>query len=265
MRQAERDINDTSSPSGHRLGYRILAADATRLAGNFSNPKASSILFCGGYRSSFIDGQKADFLYKQAQSCGLGLTLFDYSGHGVSDGVFEELGVVDWFKDTRHVLESVLGTPQLVIGSSMGGWLAMLLARDCPALVQGLILLAPACDFPQQLWTHLTQKERQRLTCEKILTRTEADGDEQTYSQALFRQARFVSIFDYPPIAWRGKLRILHGTEDVIVPLGWGRRCLEFLDSPDKKMTELDGEDHRLSSPRALACLWDTVREALVA
>jgi len=98
-----------------------------------------------------MDGGKAEFLHARCRDLGHAFTRFDYGGHGKSSGRFADGTIGDWYRDALAILDTVCQGPQIVVGSSMGAWMALMLARDRPDRVAGLILIAPAPDFPQRL------------------------------------------------------------------------------------------------------------------
>ena len=115
-----------------------------------TNGKAPGVIFCGGYMSD-MTGRKALSLEALCRDTDHGFLRFDYSGHGASEGLFEDGTISSWTQDTLAVLDSVVTGPQILVGSSMGGWIMLLVALARKNRVQGLVGIAPAADFTQRL------------------------------------------------------------------------------------------------------------------
>lgn len=137
-----------TTPQGRRIAYN-------RLPGT-----GPGIVFLGGFKSD-MQGSKALFLQDWAAAQGRAFLRFDYSGHGQSSGDFEEGCIGDWAADARAAIEALTEGPQVLIGSSMGGWIALLLARGLPDRVAGLVGIAAAPDFTARTWAEdLTDAQR---------------------------------------------------------------------------------------------------------
>ena len=141
---------DTSA--GRRIAYHIVEAQGDISA-------SPGVVFLGGFRSE-MTGTKASWLDDWARSRGRAYLRFDYSGHGASSGEFEEGCVGDWAEDATEVLERLTEGPQVLVGSSMGGWIALLLARRLPERVAALVGIAAAPDFTERMFRGFSEAQR---------------------------------------------------------------------------------------------------------
>ena len=141
----------------------LLTPEGRRLAYNRIPGRGPGVVFLGGLRSD-MTGTKALYLQDWAESEGRAFLRFDYSGHGQSSGTFEEGAIGDWFEDATHVIDRMTEGPQILVGSSMGGWIALLLARSMPERVAGLVTIAAAPDFTEDdMWGGMSDAERELL------------------------------------------------------------------------------------------------------
>ncbi|PYE83933.1 alpha/beta fold hydrolase [Pseudoroseicyclus aestuarii] len=235
-----------TTPQGRRIAYASTEGEGP------------GILFLGGFRSD-MEGTKAQYLQRWAEEAGRGFTRFDYSGHGASEGLFEEGCIGDWAEDAAAVLEMTEG-PQILVGSSMGGWIALLLARARPERIAGLALIAAAPDFTESFWTELDAAGQERLMTEGAVERDEGWGDPYPVTRRLIEDGRAQSVLDRPlPLPF--PVRLMQGTEDEAVPTAWALRLLEHATSPDLRLTLVSGADHRFSSPDCLELVSAAVDE----
>lgn len=242
-----------------RIAYRDIPRNAS--GPTATNSRSPGILFCGGFHSN-MDGGKAAFLSQRCAEAGQGFVRFDYRGHGLSGGRFPDGTIGDWYDDARLIFDTVCQGPQIVVGSSMGGWMALLLARDRPERICGLVLIAPAPDFPQRLMLpQLDEAAKTALKRDGMWYRpSEFEEDPYPITQALIDESRRHEILDGPKITVNGRVHILHGTGDEVVPLDHARRVAEHLNTPNVELEIVEGGDHRLSDPPNLDRLWRAVQ-----
>jgi pimeloyl-ACP methyl ester carboxylesterase len=243
------DTQFVAAPDGLRIAYAATqAADA-----------APGILFCGGFRSD-MTGTKALALEAAAKTRGAGFVRFDYTGHGQSDGAFLDGSIGRWKDDTLLVLDRVCRGPQIVVGSSMGGWLATLAALARPGRVAGLVLIAPALDFTEDLmWAQMTPEQRATLQRDGILREPSAYSDQPyEYTLKLIEDGRRHCILA-GGIEVRAPVRILQGMNDPDVPWRHAVKTVEAFRDDDTRLTLIRDGDHRLSRPQDLALLIETV------
>ena len=222
----------------------------------------SGVIFLGGYRSD-MGGTKAVALEAWAKARGRAFLRFDYGGHGGSGGDFTELGIADWFDDARAALNLTQG-PQVLVGSSMGGWLALLLARACPERIAGLIGIAAAPDFTEDsLLPSLTAVERAAMDRVGLIERPSGYSDgPYIFTQRLIDQGR-ANLVLRAPLALPFPTRFLQGTADTDVPVAVAQRLIDHASGPDIRLTLVKGADHRFSTPDCLALIESNLDEIL--
>ncbi|MGD8327010.1 MAG: alpha/beta hydrolase [Sphingomonadales bacterium] len=230
-----------------------------KLAFHHSHGKGPGVVFLGGFMSD-MTGTKATALESHVQACGHGFTRFDYSGHGASDGAFRDGTIGRWKDDALAVLDEVAEGPQILIGSSMGGWIALLCALARPEKVKGLILIAPAPDFTERLmWPDFSDEEKALIQSQGYIEQPSDYGDEPyVITKALIEDGRDHLLLD-KLIALDIPVRILHGMKDVDVPYQLSFDLIEALTSTDVVLTLVKEGDHRLSEEDDIMRLNTTV------
>ena len=180
---------------------------------------------------------------------------FDYSGHGTSGGAFIDGSIGVWAADAEAVIDAKTQGPLLLIGSSMGGWIALLVAMRKPERVTAVIGIAAAPDFTEKLmWEAMTFEERARLLKEGILKIPSQYGDPTPITKHLIEDGRNHLLLG-GPILLDCKVRLLHGQADPDVPWEIALQIAERLVTSDVEVTLIKDGDHRLSRPRDLAIL----------
>jgi pimeloyl-ACP methyl ester carboxylesterase len=217
------------------------------------------VVFLPGFNSSLL-GIKAAALAQWAEAAGRPFVRFDYSGHGASDGRFADGTVSQWRQDALDVLDALTLGRQVLVGSSMGGWLALLVALARPERVAGLVLVAPAADFTERLlWARMPEPVRQEILQRGVWMRPSQYGPEPyPITRALIEDGRRHLLLD-GPIAVDCPVRILHGQLDPDVPWTHGLALLSRLRSRDATFSLLPRGDHRLSDAASLARLAEMV------
>jgi pimeloyl-ACP methyl ester carboxylesterase len=233
-----------TSPKGRRLAFRHNPA---------SSGKLTFVWMCG-FRSD-ISGTKVLRLEDWANRTGHGFLAFDYSGHGQSGGAFEDGTVSRWRADALAAIDSQTDGPLVVVGSSMGGWMALLAALARPDRVKGLILIAPAPDFTEKLmWPEFSAKAQAEIM-EQGFTLRPSDYDEPyTITRALIEDGRQWQVLD-KPIGFDGPVRILQGMQDSDVPWTHAARLVDVMTTSDLAITLIKDGDHRLSREQDIARL----------
>jgi len=233
---------------GSRIAYR---------RGEGSKPGA---IFLGGLASDMA-GTKATALELHAQARGRAFLRFDYSGHGRSSGRFEEGSIGLWRNDAVAALEHLSEGPQILIGSSMGGWIALLATLAQPERVAGLILVAPAPDFTERIMRPaLSADERRALEAHGRIEQPNPYGEEPTIITAHLLEEARTHLLLGGPIPITAPVRILHGQRDTDVPWQLSLELAGRLESADVETTLVKSGDHRLSDPadlERLAAAWD--------
>ena len=241
-------------PDGERIAY--VRQDA--------RPGNANLIWLGGFKSD-MDGTKALALEAWAKATGRGFLRFDYYGHGKSSGDFEEGTIGRWQADAIAVLDQLTEGPQILVGSSMGGWISLLAAKDRAERLAGMLLIAPAPDFTSKLmWPGFSDEIRQTiLTTGKFEEPSPYDDEVFIVTKKLIEDGKNWSVLG-DPIAFEGPVRILQGVLDESVPWEHALKCMDVLTSEDIVFTLIKDGDHRLSSGPELARLISTA-EALAA
>lgn len=224
--------------------------------------RGPTVVFLAGFGSD-MSGEKASDLARFCAGRGQAMLRFDYSGHGASEGRFEEGTIGLWRADALDAVDALTDGPLVVVGSSMGGWIALLLALARPARVKALLGIAPAPDFTELLiWSALPFEARERLLAEGRIQVPNPYGPPQIITRALIEDGRSHLVLG-GAIPLRLPIRILHGREDRDVPWELSLRLLEQVESTDVHLTLIKDGDHRLSRPADLALLRHTLAPLL--
>lgn len=225
--------------------------------------KPGLVWFCG-FKSEMIS-TKASALDAYAEETGRGFLRFDYSGHGETGGDFELGTIGRWLEESLAVFRAQTEGPTILVGSSMGGWLALLLARELERLgetdrIAGMVLIAPAVDFTESLfWANASAETRRAILEDGAWRRPSAYEDgSYVFTRALVEDGRKHQLFG-GLIRSHGSTRILQGMRDEDVPYTHALKLVEHMPSDPVTLTLVRDGDHRLSRPQDLALL----REAL--
>jgi pimeloyl-ACP methyl ester carboxylesterase len=239
------EIQLLQRPDGETIAYR-------RIGG--SGP---TIVWIGGFRSD-MEGTKALALEAAAQERGWSYVRYDHFAHGQSSGDWRQATIGRWREDAIALIDSLEG-PVIPVGSSMGGWVALLLALARPERMHGLVLVNPAQDFTERLmWPSLDDHVRQSILRDGEALIVEAGLGEYVLTGRMFEEARDWLLLDAAiPIA--APVHILQGRADETVPQAHALALVERLTGGDVTLDLVEGGDHRLSTPRDLARLVDAV------
>ena len=220
-------------------------------------------MFLGGFMSD-MSGTKAAHLEAYAAARGRAFLAMDYSGHGLSGGSFEEGSIGRWRDDALAVFDAVAAGPQLLVGSSMGGWIMLLLALARPDRVAGLLGIAAAPDFTESLlWQQLPPDRRERLMIDGRIEQPSGYSPAPcVITRHLIEEGRRHLLL-HAPIPLACPVRLLHGLEDADVPYSHSLTLLDALNSQDADVTLVKGGGHRLSEPPQLALLDATLDRLL--
>jgi pimeloyl-ACP methyl ester carboxylesterase len=221
------------------------------------------VVFLGGFRSD-MTGSKALHLQAWAEATGRAFLRFDYSGHGASRGAFVDGAISDWREDAAAVIGALTDGPQILVGSSMGGWIALLLARDMPEKVAGLVGIAAAPDFTEQMWeAEFTPADRAMLMEDGVFFRpSDYSDDPYPITRRLIEDGR-ENLVLHSPLALSVPVRLLQGTADIDVPPQVALVLLDHIAARDLRLTLVKDADHRFSSAECLALLTGTLTEVL--
>ena len=229
------------------------------LAYHLTKGTGPTIVFLPGYASD-MSGTKAVALEAWAKAAGRGFLRFDYGGCGQSEGVFEEQSLAGWRDDVVTMLDQLVEGPAVLVGSSMGGWLMLLVARDRPEKVAGLVGVAPAPDFTD--WG-FTMDEKMALLQTGRLERPSAYSDTPTVYTAKFWQSGEANRLMFGQIAIDVPVRLLQGQADADVPWTRTARLAELIRSADVQTNLIKDGDHRLSRDSDIALLVQAVEDVI--
>ncbi|MGY9049167.1 hypothetical protein P775_27695 [Puniceibacterium antarcticum] len=235
------------------------SAAGRRLAYAYTPGRGPVVVFLSGYKSD-MQGTKAVHLEAWAQAQGRAFLRLDYSGHGVSDGVFEDGCIGDWSADAQAVIEAVTEGPLVLVGSSMGGWIGCLLVRRL-SRVAGFVGIAPAPDFTEDgFWASFTEDQRETVMNDGAVSLPSDYGDPYVITRHLIEDGRNHLVL-------RGALvmpfavRLMQGTEDTAVTRDTALRLLDHIESDDLRLSFVKGVDHRFSDPACLRMIEQAVDE----
>lgn len=218
-----------------------------------------TIVWLGGFRSD-MTGAKAEAVAAWGQEHGRKVVRFDYSGHGGSDGAFEDGRIGRWFGEAKAVIAAEAGPEFVLVGSSMGGWMALLLAREQPAGLKGVVLVAPAPDFTEKLfYPALPSEMRARLDAgETVELPGEYGSPAYRLTADFFRDGARHNLLD-APLRLGVPVIIIQGMADTSVPHAHARRIVDRLVDDDVVLTLVKDGDHRLSRPSDIALILDAI------
>ena len=229
---------------------------------------APGLFWLGGYKSD-MKGTKAKALADWAAQAGRARVRFDYSGHGESEGAFTDGTIGRWLADSLAVFDACCAGPQILIGSSMGGWLALLLSRELKrrgrngdASVAGMVLIAPAVDFTEELmWKRFTPEIKRELEETGVWARpSQYAAEPYLVTRQLIEDGRKHLLLG-GLIETGCPVRILQGVEDPDVPWRHAVELTSRLASDDVVLTLVKDGDHRLSRPEDIERMIAAVKE----
>lgn len=234
-----------------------------RIAHHQTPGAGPGVVFLGGFRSD-MEGTKALHLQAWAQARDRAFLRFDYSGHGQSSGDFLDGAIGDWFEDALAVIAARTEGPQVLVGSSMGGWIALLVARALPDRVAGLVGIAAAPDFTEDsMWAGFSPDQRAELEAAgQVALPSDYSDAPYIITRRLIEDGRRHLVLR-APLALPFPVRLLQGTADADVPPSVALRLMDHAESPDLRLTLVKGADHRFSTPACLALIETAIEEVL--
>jgi pimeloyl-ACP methyl ester carboxylesterase len=239
-------------------------AQGRRIAYHRTSGSGPGVVFLGGFRSD-MEGTKALHLETWARRTGRAFLRFDYSGHGQSSGRFEDGAIGDWAEDAEAAITALTDGPQILVGSSMGGWIALLVARRLPERVAGLVGIAAAPDFTAAMEAEFGEQDRRSLDERGLLERpSDYAATPYTFTRRLFEDGRRNLVLA-APLRLPFPVRLLQGTADTDVAPAVALRLMNHADGPDIRLTLVKDADHRFSTPACLALIEASIGEILAA
>ena len=234
-------------------------AQSRRIAYHKTEGAGPTVVFLGGYKSD-MTGTKAVWLEEHCRAEGLAYLRFDYSGHGQSSGRFEDGCIGDWAEDAEAVIRATCDGPLVLVGSSMGGWISLLLSQRLEH-VAGLVTIAAAPDFTEDgFWAEFTDDQKAQVMEQGYYDRPSDYGDPYRVTRTLIEDGRRHLVLR-SPLSLPFPVRCLQGTEDSSVTRDTALRLLDHAESPDIALTFLKGADHSFSAPDCLPLIARALEE----
>ena len=254
---------EAPSPDEQREPSLLALAGGGHVGYRFLPGRAPTVVFLCGYASE-MSGTKARFLHRLCAGSGHAYLRFDYRGRGASSGRFEDGTIGSWTDDACAVIEAATRGPLVLVGSSMGGWIMLLVARRLPGRVRALVGVAPAPDFTQDgIWSGMSADERRALAITGVVHVPSRYSDEpHPVTLRLIEDGRArLQLRDRIPLDC--PVRLIHGWRDEDVPWRTSLRLAARLRSGDVTVEIVGDGDHRLSRDTDLALLARTLRGVL--
>jgi pimeloyl-ACP methyl ester carboxylesterase len=237
---------------------RLDRGDGVELAWAPQDGKSPTVVFLPGFHSD-MTGEKATALAAFCAKRGQAMLRFDYSGHGASGGRFEDGIISRWTDDALTMIDRRTVGPLILVGSSMGGWIALRAALARRDRVAALIGIAAAPDFTEALmWPAMTIEQRGALERDGVVHRPSQYGEPTPITRALIEDGRTRLVLK-APIELDCPVRLLHGQNDPDVPWEMALRIAERVSSNDVQVILVKDGDHRLSRPQDLSLLCRTL------
>lgn len=226
-----------------------------KIAYHKTDGSGPGVVFLGGFKSD-MDGTKAVYLEEWAKAKGRAFLRFDYSGHGQSSGAFVDGSIGDWAEDAQETILELTEGPQILVGSSMGGWIALLMAKRIAHKIAGLVGIAAAPDFTEDsMWANFSEDHKKTLMADGQLA-LDNDYSDEPYiiTKKLIEDGRNQLVLR-DPLDLPFPARFLHGTADADVDMTVPLRILDHVTGDDVRLTLVKGVDHRFSEPENLAMI----------
>ena len=228
----------------HKIAYKSLKG------------RRLGVIFIHGLNSD-MNGGKALAIEQYAKKNKLNFIRFDCRGHGSSEGKFEDFTISDWRKDLLDIIDNVAKGPQILIGSSMGGWLMMLAAKARPQRIKGLIGLAAAPDFGKDLYNGLNKKNKKEIST-KGITKYTSYGFSYYLTKKFFIEAEKNRVLK-KPFRFSKPMVLIHGLKDNVVKEDVPRKILKKVTGKNVNIIYLKESDHRLSSLTDLTIIKESI------
>ena len=219
------------------------------------------VIFLGGFASD-MTGTKASFLAEYCASRNISFLRFDYRGHGLSDGDFKEGTIGAWFEDSLAVFDQLTKGKQIIVGSSMGGWMGLMLAKQRSERSKAFVGIAAAPDFTEDLmWDMFSKEQKKQIKRDGFIFDENAPPDERAPITMKLIQDGRKHLLLREHLSLECSIRLLQGMEDREVPWTYAPRIADTITSKDIRVSLIKDGDHRLSRPQDLALLRQTIEE----
>lgn len=231
------------TPQGRRIAYH--KTEGTGIG----------VIFLGGFVSD-MEGSKAQYLETWAKESGRPFIRFDYSGHGQSSEAFADGCIGDWAEDAQAVVTHLTQGPQILVGSSMGGWISLILAKRMPERIAGLVGIAAAPDFTEDsMAASFSDAQLAEMETKGFISiPSEYSDDGYLITKKLIENGRTQLVLR-DPLELGFPVRLLHGTDDEDVMMSVPLKIIDHATGPDIRLTFVKGSDHRFSGPDELAMI----------
>ena len=235
--------------------------DNNTIAYNQLKGKNLGIVFLSGFNSD-MQGKKALYLEKWAKENNHSFLRFDYSGHGQSSGTIDSTCFSDWYQDAEYLINKLTQDKQILIGSSMGAWIMLMLAKRIPQKISAIIGLAPAPDFPKLLiWDKMSGSEKRKLVKNRKTSIKYEDGSKNDFSYKLIKDS-FKNLTLSKSITFNGPVYLYHGMADDAVPYDLSIKIIKsFTGTKDVKLLLERDAGHRLSDIHQLKTITNIIEE----
>jgi pimeloyl-ACP methyl ester carboxylesterase len=233
-----------------------------RIAFHQSSGTGPGVVFLGGLKSD-MQGSKAVHLEAWAKRTGRAFLRFDYSGHGESSGAFTDGCIGDWAEDAEAAILTLTEGPQILVGSSMGGWQALLFARKHPELVAGLVGIAAAPDFTEDgMWDSWSDAQKAEMDQTGQVALPSDYGEPYIITKRMIEDGRNQLVLR-SPLTVNAPVRLLQGTADEDVDMSVALRLLDHVEGPDIRLELVKGADHRFSDENCLSRIETAIEDVL--
>ncbi len=231
------------------------------------NRALPGVVFLGGFATD-MTGTKATFLAQKCAEKGLSCTLFDYRGHGRSSDLFENGCIGDWTDDALHILDHLTQGPQILVGSSMGGWIGLLLARARPERLAGFVGIAAAPDFTEDLiLPMMTPAQHEAMARDGFFYEKEerdlGEGEMRIPITRKLMEDGARQCVMKSPLRIAAPVRLLQGQQDTEVPWKSALNIAAHIEGDNVEVTLVKDATHRFSRPSDLALTWRTIEGVL--
>ena len=238
------------TPTGQQLAY------------SFIRGTGPTVIFLGGFKSD-MEGSKAIFLEKWAKKRNRSFLRFDYSGHGQSSGNFLNLGIGDWCNDAKQIIGLTENNGIILIGSSMGGWISLLLSRELGSRLKGLITIAAAPDFTEEsMWKNFAEDQKKEVLNKGVLYLPSDYGEPYPITRYLIENGR-QNLVLREPLELHCPVRLMQGTEDTAVTRETALNLFDHINADDLSLFFKRGADHSFSDQGCLEILEKSLEDIL--
>jgi len=255
-----RALHKDKSHGDREMTQTFVTPQGRRIAYHLTDGEGPAVVFLGGFKSD-MGGTKAVHLEAWARTEGRAFLRFDYSGHGESEGAFADGAIGDWFEDAVAALGLIAGK-LILVGSSMGGWISLLVAREMPKRIAGLVTIAAAPDFTEDsMWAGFSDAQKAELAAGQVALPSDY-GEPYIITKRLIEEGRGRLVLR-APLNLPFPVRFLQGTADADVSMDVALRLLAHTTGDDMRLTLVDGADHRFSDETCLDLISTTVADVI--